>query len=120
MLDLSSPNLRTCALNNLKVQVGVTNALALLQEQQVQVTKSDLAQQSLAQCSLLTQYGKCPVSLKAWQETIIVRIYPGQQFPPEDLKASFMNRGARGLQEDMGCCHQLPLGNSDLHMGSRG
>lgn len=65
MLDLSSPNPTTCALNNLKVQRGVTNALALLQEQQVQVTKSDLAQQSLAQCSLLTQYGKCPVSLKA-------------------------------------------------------
>lgn len=90
MLDLSSPNPTTCALNNLKVQRGVANALALLQEQQVQVTKSDLAQQSLAQCSLLTQYGKCPVSLKAWQETIILIIYPGQQFPPGDPKASFM------------------------------
>lgn len=60
------------------------------QEQQVKVAKSDLAQQSLAQRSLLTQYGKCPVSLKAWRETIIMIIYPGQQFPPEDLKASFV------------------------------
>lgn len=65
MLDLSSPNPTTCAVNNLKVQIGVTHALALLQEQQVWVTESDLAQQSLAQCSLLAQCGKCPVSLKA-------------------------------------------------------
>lgn len=90
MLDLSFPNPITCAVNNLKVQIGVTHALALLQEQQVQVTKSDPAQQSLAQCSLLTQYGTCPVSLKTWWETIIIIIYPGQQIPPEDLKVSFM------------------------------
>lgn len=63
MLDLSSPNPTTCAVNNLKVQIDVTHVLALLQEQQV--TESDLAQQSLAQRSLLAQCGKCPVSLKA-------------------------------------------------------
>lgn len=72
MLDLSFPNPTTCAVNNLKVQIGVTHALALLQEQQVQVTKSDLAQQSLAQHSLLTQYGKCLISLKARWEIIIM------------------------------------------------
>lgn len=123
MLDLIFPNPTTCAVNNLKVQIAVTHALALLQEQQVQVTKSDLGQQSLAQCTLLTQYGKWPVSLKAWWETIIMIIYPGQKFPPEDLKASYTFscfRGAGGLQEDKGCCQQLPLINSNLHMGSRG
>lgn len=90
MLDLSFPNLITCAVNNLKVQIGVTHALALLQEQQVRVIKSDLAQQSLAHRSLPTQNGKCPVSLKARQETSIMIIYPGQQFPPEGCKASFV------------------------------
>lgn len=39
MLDLSFSNPTARSLNNLKVQIAMTNALALLQEQQVQVTK---------------------------------------------------------------------------------
>lgn len=50
MLDLSFPNPTACSLNNLKVQIAMTNMLALLQEQQVQVKKSDLAQHPLGQC----------------------------------------------------------------------
>lgn len=39
MLDLSFSNPTACSLNNLKVQIAMTSVLALLQEQQVQVTK---------------------------------------------------------------------------------